>query len=161
MLVQLREVSSETLNQQTVGRIKRNPIKELEIKDFANKYYIYSNYQEPSREMFQYNLRSEFVNTSVPVVLAKEIDTKTERAKGILESALSEWFELEAKNIEKRFLDAFYKTNNELKTRVAFQKNKYVDSSKNEQQIVGYKYVSNALQLKIEIDKFLDQYTRE
>lgn len=161
MLVQLREVSSETLNQQTVGRIKRNPIKDLKITEFSNKYYIYSNYQESSREMFQYNLRSEFVDTKIPVVLAKENSIKSKKALSILEVSLDEWFSKEAKNIELKFLDTFYEENKSLKSRVAFHRNKYIDSTKKEQQIVGYKYVNNVLQLKIEIDKFLDQYHRE
>lgn len=45
MLVQLREVFSEALNIQTIGRIKRNPNPDFDFssKSIAHDYYIYSN----------------------------------------------------------------------------------------------------------------------
>jgi type III restriction enzyme len=61
MLLQLRNVSSESLNTQTVGRIMRNPIPSLEKNEITNKYYLYSNYQKPSRDLATYNLKNEFL----------------------------------------------------------------------------------------------------
>lgn len=43
MLVQLRKVSSQALNIQTIGRIKRNPYPNLEKNPVTDKYYVYSN----------------------------------------------------------------------------------------------------------------------
>lgn len=43
MLVQLRNVSSQALNIQTIGRIKRNPYPNLEKNPVTDKYYVYSN----------------------------------------------------------------------------------------------------------------------
>ncbi len=61
MLLQLRNVSSESLNTQTVGRIMRNPIPSLEWNKITDKYYLYSNYQKPSRDLATYNLKDEFL----------------------------------------------------------------------------------------------------
>jgi len=43
MLLQLRKVCSESLNIQTIGRIKRNPFPNLLKNEITDKYYIYSN----------------------------------------------------------------------------------------------------------------------
>ncbi|AKA49696.1 hypothetical protein VO56_00090 [Mycoplasmopsis gallinacea] len=70
MLVQLRNVSSETLSIQTVGRIKRNPaVKDTNIEnwDFKNpafSYYIYSYSKVPSIELYaSFSLKKEYKNT--------------------------------------------------------------------------------------------------
>ncbi len=60
MLVQLRSICSETLNIQTLGRIKRNPYPNLKFNEITNKYYVYSNYQERSRELEGYKLKDKF-----------------------------------------------------------------------------------------------------
>lgn len=60
MLLQLRNVSSESLNIQTMGRIMRNPIPTLEENLITNRYYLYSNYQKPSRESATYSLEKKF-----------------------------------------------------------------------------------------------------
>lgn len=60
MLLQLRNVSSESLNIQTMGRIMRNPIPTLEENLITNRYYLYSNYQKPSRESTTYSLEKKF-----------------------------------------------------------------------------------------------------
>lgn len=60
MLVQLRSVFSETLNIQTLGRIKRNPFPNLEYNPITDKYYLYSDYQERTRELEGYTLDSKF-----------------------------------------------------------------------------------------------------
>ena len=62
MLVQLRNVNSEVLNGQTLGRIKRNPMPDLIYNKITDNYYLYSNYQKPTREMNFYTLRSKFQN---------------------------------------------------------------------------------------------------
>ena len=60
MLLQLRNVCSESLNIQTMGRIMRNPIPSLDKNSITNKYYLYSNYQKPSRELATYSLEERF-----------------------------------------------------------------------------------------------------
>ena len=60
MLLQLRNVSSKSLNIQTMGRIMRNPIPTLEQNSITDKYYLYSNYQKPSRELATYFLEKRF-----------------------------------------------------------------------------------------------------
>lgn len=60
MLLQLRNVSSDSLNIQTMGRIMRNPIPTLEENIITKKYYLYSNYQKPSRELATYSLAKQF-----------------------------------------------------------------------------------------------------
>ena len=62
MLLQIRNVSSTTLNLQTLGRIMRNPYPNLESNDITNKYYVWSNYQKPTRNEASYKLKSNFQN---------------------------------------------------------------------------------------------------
>jgi len=59
MLVQLRNVSSKTLNLQTIGRIKRNPNRDLSKNKITDKYYIYSNYQQSIKELVTYLPKDE------------------------------------------------------------------------------------------------------
>lgn len=60
MLLQLRNVSSESLNMQTIGRIMRNPYPNLQENEITKKYYIWSNYQQPTRDESFYKLKSKF-----------------------------------------------------------------------------------------------------
>ena len=60
MLVQLRNVDSSTLNQQTLGRIMRNPIPNLRKEEVTDQYYLYSNYQKATRPMRHYRLKDSF-----------------------------------------------------------------------------------------------------
>ncbi|UUD35301.1 DEAD/DEAH box helicase family protein [Mycoplasmopsis caviae] len=57
MLVQLRCVSSENLNIQTIGRIKRNPNPTFinnSVESISNNYWIYSSWAENSRKEWSY-----------------------------------------------------------------------------------------------------------
>lgn len=62
MLLQIRNVSSENLNVQTIGRIKRNPYPGLKKNAITDKYYLYSNYQQPTRAQAYYVLKKRFEN---------------------------------------------------------------------------------------------------
>lgn len=76
MLVQLRDVSSETLNIQTIGRIKRNPIPGLLKNSITDKYYIYSDYQESTRSLEGYHLKDKFRTLNMysgSLVIEKEL----------------------------------------------------------------------------------------
>ena len=55
MLLQLRNISSVSLNIQTIGRIKRNPYPNLEKNPITDKYYIYSNAKDCDLDLKPYN----------------------------------------------------------------------------------------------------------
>lgn len=67
MLLQLRSVSSENLNIQTIGRIMRNPYPNLEQNDVCKKCYLYSSYQLPSREIISYKIKDKFIDEKLYV----------------------------------------------------------------------------------------------
>lgn len=73
MLLQLRDVSSEALNIQTLGRIMRNPYPGLERHPVTNKYFVYSNYQKPTRDLANYKLVEKF---NEKTFYAGKIETK-------------------------------------------------------------------------------------
>lgn len=68
MLVQLRNVSSDTLNVQTIGRIRRNPnpsfpdeeLMKINPNSISKNYYVYSNYEKNNREWSYYILQDKF-----------------------------------------------------------------------------------------------------
>ena len=62
MLVQLRNVCSDQLNVQTIGRIKRNPMPNLAFHYDTNQYFLYSNYQEKNKLRAFYKLKEQFYN---------------------------------------------------------------------------------------------------
>lgn len=62
MLVQLRNVCSDSLNVQTIGRIKRNPMPNLVFNYDTNQYFLYSNYRERERNRAFYQLKEQFYN---------------------------------------------------------------------------------------------------
>ncbi|MCT4470053.1 hypothetical protein, partial [Mycoplasma sp. HS2188] len=72
MLVQLRNVSSESLNIQTLGRIKRNPNPNYFVDNddqlfedsIANKYWFYSNFEEKKKEWSYYELQAKWKQDS-------------------------------------------------------------------------------------------------
>ncbi len=69
MLVQLRNVSSESLNVQTLGRIKRNPNPEANYlhSSIALNYYYYSNIEESKKIRVTLTLKNEFANEQFKV----------------------------------------------------------------------------------------------
>lgn len=77
MLIQLRNVSSSSLNIQTLGRIKRNPYPNLEWNETTSKYYIYSNTQKTNDDVSEYNykVRDKF---STETFLSIDIENKAE-----------------------------------------------------------------------------------
>ena len=69
MLLQLRNVSSTTLNTQTIGRIKRNPYPELRKNDITDKYYIYSNAPvERNLNVYKYKVKDRFANDEFAII---------------------------------------------------------------------------------------------
>lgn len=59
-LLQLRNISSEALNTQTIGRIMRNPMNGLKFNSITDSYYLYSNFQKPTRDDASYRLKDSF-----------------------------------------------------------------------------------------------------
>ncbi len=79
MLLQLRNVSSESLNMQTIGRIMRNPYLNLERNDTTDKYYIWSNYQKQNRDQAFYKLKDKFIEEKF---ISGRIDQKNKKIIG-------------------------------------------------------------------------------
>lgn len=76
MLLQLRNVSSTTLNTQTIGRIKRNPYPELKRNSITDNYYIYSNAPvERSLNVYKYKVKDRFVNDEFAIIKISNKDT--------------------------------------------------------------------------------------
>ncbi|WP_341420423.1 DEAD/DEAH box helicase family protein [Mesomycoplasma ovipneumoniae] len=62
MLVQLRNISSSNLNIQTIGRIKRNPCPNYNLKhnSIAHEYFIYSNVDPEDKNVLKLFLKKEY-----------------------------------------------------------------------------------------------------
>ncbi len=76
-LLQLRNVHSETLSLQTLGRIKRNPYPGLEFEETTSKYYVYYLNHLPSEDFMLYKLADEFKEKGKNLLIGKielEID---------------------------------------------------------------------------------------
>lgn len=68
MLIQLRNVSSNTLNIQTIGRIKRNPNPNYPFpnESIANQYFIYTNNDiKDSNEIVTYKLKKQYMHNHI------------------------------------------------------------------------------------------------
>lgn len=72
-LLQLKELKSQTLNIQTIGRIKRNPTPGLSnIKNTVfDQYFLYSNFKEDEKIFWQ--RKKEFDNFKISILLDDEI----------------------------------------------------------------------------------------
>ncbi len=79
MLVQLRKVSSTKLNEQTIGRIKRNPDPTLKNNELFRQYWIYSQFQPKSREIHKYKLRNKFEKVEIRSIRAIDKEIKVNR----------------------------------------------------------------------------------
>lgn len=156
MLIQLRKVYSETLSAQTVGRIRRNPIPGLFKKDFANNYYIYSNYQERSREMFMYELKEKFYSFNVPTIVVSEEKSLENKSLENYHQKLMDWLIKNKAEFTKKYVDLFLKA----PTRIPFKLNRYVDNTSKEVQLIGHYWINNSLELQIQIERFLFDYPK-
>jgi len=80
MLLQLRNVCSDSLNIQTIGRIKRNCYRNLEKNDITDKYYIYSNApQDNNITIFEAKVKDKFINEefmSIEITNVKDCSKK-------------------------------------------------------------------------------------
>lgn len=82
MLLQLRKVCSDKLTVQTLGRIKRNPMPELVFNDITNKFYLYSNNIDNSKDLnyYKYELKNTFIDEEFPII---EIVNKSKISKSL------------------------------------------------------------------------------
>ena len=151
MLLQLREIHSETLNIQTIGRIRRNPYPNLEYNEITDKYYIYSNYRENKHKSASYTLKKKFQN-------------KVTLYQGIIELSAVTWRLFEKKYSEKviKFLKEsafadFIKENykkNKLITNITRYHNKH--GTKN----IIEEYVKNIFELKTWLLEKLEEFKK-
>lgn len=140
MLVQLRGVNSTTLNQQTIGRIKRNCVPGLKFNKNVNNYYVYSNYQESSRLMFSYFLLGNYEHEKFSKIKVKKYFEDNEA----LVSDLNKFVKNEIKN-KKQFIKneiqrVFLKSNSNY---LSWNPKKFIDSeSKNVAYVSEEKIIS-------------------
>ena len=88
MLLQLRKVSSEGLNIQTIGRVKRNCYPNLMKNETVDKYYIYSNApQDKNLFIFTAEVKKEFVDEPF---MSVEITNLKDCTKKVSEQRLKE-----------------------------------------------------------------------
>lgn len=83
MIIQLRSLTSQKLKTQTLGRIKRNPLKTLANNENAMKYYIWSeviNEKDIKIKKFTFNNSVKLVNSFPKITISNnhddELDTK-------------------------------------------------------------------------------------
>ncbi|MDR0303658.1 MAG: DEAD/DEAH box helicase family protein [Chitinispirillales bacterium] len=100
MLLQLRNVCSQSFNLQTIGRIKRNCYPELEKNDVTDKYYIYSNAPvEKNVFVFNAKIKEEFANEEfMSIEITNEKDCSQKVAEERLKKDINEYLENEKSN---------------------------------------------------------------
>lgn len=150
MLVQLRNVFSEVLNEQTLGRIKRNPLPNLEFNDVTDKYYLYSNYQESSiKNRAAYNLKEKFKSKTFYKGLIKNFEKKYD---------IDEYWKKVKKLIssEDNFLNAYKEEIK--KTRIGWSVFSYRTEIESK-SINAVNYINNKLELCIFVDRIIEKHT--
>lgn len=151
MLIQLREVFSEQLNIQTIGRIKRNPYPRLKINKITDRYYVFSNYQEPSRDMYAYVLVEKFSNNNFPTVKLEKSCEESKNLNEYKEIHLPKWIKENEIDIKKKIIDTF-----DNKNQISVIKRKYISNEKqhnlikiNKSIILNEEIIHNGIELKI------------
>ena len=96
-LLQLKELKSQTLNIQTIGRIKRNPTPGLSnIKNTVfDQYFLYSNFKEDQKIFWQ--RKEDFKDFKISILEDSEWETKKNQEK--FRKALNELYSKEKQNI--------------------------------------------------------------
>ena len=163
MLLQLRNVSSDTLNIKTIGRIKRNPNPNFEFSNdsIANQYFIYTNNELKTKNIAFYKLREEYIKKPIEFKSGKineDIQKKT------LDN--SKYFDkvIHLLNLNKNEILNFinlkylkeYETNKYLKGQIVT----YKDKENGELKECVYQKISNLLELKKFNNKFINQNSK-
>ena len=136
MLVQLRNVSSQALSIQTVGRIKRNPYPNLEKNEVTDKYYVYSNVenaQDDNAKWYKSVVKDKHCNEmflSIDISNKKEIENSVSNRE--FQNNLRIWLE-NNKYYIKQAVDEVFTDN--------YTKYKRILSKANGNEI--YSYISN------------------
>ena len=84
MLLQLRNVCSDNLNIQTIGRIRRNPYPGLERNSVTDKYYIFSNAPQGGEDyvLYDYKVKDVFKGEELAVIkMVKKGSSKPNKDK--------------------------------------------------------------------------------
>ena len=154
MLIQLRNISSNTLNIQTIGRIKRNPNPNYPFatESIANQYFIYTNNEiKDSDEIVTYRLKKQYMDNHIKFGSGKiniEIHKQISNSKEYKEKIIA----LLDKNKVQFYLDEAlenYNKNGYLNGLVI----KYKDENKQERDCV-YQKIYNILELQKFNNKF-------
>ena len=154
MLIQLRNVSSNTLNIQTIGRIKRNPNPNYPFSNesIANQYFIYTNNDvKDSNEIVTYKLKKQYMHNHIKFGSGKinlEIHKQILNSKEYNEKIIA----LLDKNKVQFYLDEaldYYNKNGFLKGLVI----KYKDENNHERDCV-YQKIYNIIELQKLNNKF-------
>lgn len=157
MLLQLRNVSSWTLMQQTSGRIKRNPVPEvidLPVNSIFNSYYLYLNRQQGlQREFFNYELKKpaqKWTWIQGEITNANEVKiAKTEEYRTKMKVFLNNAIENETIN---RCVEAIIQQDNHIIEFEEYTNGKKIYSNKN--------VIKNALELFIQYNKKCFRYQK-
>ena len=140
MLLQIREVSSDVLNKQTIGRIKRNPLPGLKFNKITNKYYIYSNYQEGQRDLLNYCIKDDFKNKEIKSgKINFDLDSKS-----LIRNEYTKGFEKILNNTV--FISEVEQ--NHLKKRLILEENSFLSKGNNTHNVSTI-YIENFFRLKI------------
>lgn len=154
MLIQLRNVSSNTLNIQTIGRIKRNPNPNYPFpnESIANQYFIYTNNDvKDSNEIVTYKLKKQYMHNHIKFGSGKinlEIHKQILNSKEYNEKIIA----LLDKNKVQFYLNEaldYYNKNGFLKGLVI----KYKDENNHERDCV-YQKIYNIIELQKFNNKF-------
>ncbi len=153
MLIQLRNVSSNTLSIQTIGRIKRNPNPNYPFSDesIANQYFIYTNNDIKDSEIVTYRLRDQYMDNHIKFGSGKinlEIHKKISKSEKYKENILALFNKKKVEYYLKNALDDYNK-NGYLDGLVI----KYKDGNNIERNCV-YQKIYNILELQKLNNKF-------
>jgi len=109
MLLQLRNVCSDSLRIQTIGRIKRNPYPKLEKNPVTDKYYLYSNDEKKEDKescVYEYKVKPNFQQERFAVIKIKK-DDKDFCNTSILENESKKFLKNKQNDIRQRIADCF------------------------------------------------------
>ncbi len=161
MLLKIRNISSNTLMRQTIGRIMRNPHPELKNNVMLRKSYIYTNKQLPSREIAYYRLQDKFINEEWPkgeIYINKEENSKIEKE---YEGWLEGWLEKNKEEIFEKIQSEILQKDNQ---KLYFIEKKIRSTGKNDAHFTKSIYaeggMSNAIELYIETQKLVAKYDK-
>lgn len=122
MLIQLRNLSSESLSIQTIGRIRRNPVLNLKYNEIAQKYWIYSKVEETQRKIIKYSINEKFKGKDIfPKVLLKPLIEKKKKLNAQFQKNVKKYLTSVQDEIVKKYIEIFLK-NSEIRINISNEK---------------------------------------